>query len=120
MYPRRAHWPIVVPETPTRSPASPARKRPWGRSGGIGEGCAADAATARAAGASVADADQAVPVGLGHRRRLGGAQEVLDQGHEPDRLLAVREVPGAGEDLEAAPGDRGVRGLTVRGRDDRI
>src|SRR5918995_3938125 len=30
MYPQRAHWPIVLPDTPASSPASPARKCPWG------------------------------------------------------------------------------------------
>src|ERR687896_1637515 len=30
MYPQRAHWPIVLPETPASSPASPARKCPCG------------------------------------------------------------------------------------------
>src|SRR3954454_615037 len=29
MYPQRAHWPIVVPETPASSPTSPASRRPW-------------------------------------------------------------------------------------------
>src|SRR5687767_9165643 len=29
MYPHRAHWPIVVPETPTSSPTSPASRLPW-------------------------------------------------------------------------------------------
>src|SRR5687767_2087462 len=37
MYPRRAHWPIVVPETPTSSPTSPARRWPW-TSGGVLQG----------------------------------------------------------------------------------
>ena len=31
MSPRRAHWPIVVPDTPASSPASEARKLPCGR-----------------------------------------------------------------------------------------
>src|SRR3712207_6051287 len=29
MYPRRAHCPTVVPDTPTSSPTSPASSRPW-------------------------------------------------------------------------------------------
>src|SRR3954447_17260384 len=35
MYPRRAHCPIVVPETPTSSPTSPARSVPWARPGAM-------------------------------------------------------------------------------------
>src|SRR5690349_4560967 len=30
MYPHRAHWPIVEPDTPASSPTSPARKCPCG------------------------------------------------------------------------------------------
>src|SRR4051794_11753712 len=120
MYPRRAHWPIVVPDTPTSSPASPARKRPWGRLGAMARRVLPGRREGKGRAASAGFAQQAGPVGLGDRRRLGIAQEAFEHREEPDRVLAVREVAGPLEDLEAASGDRVLGGAAVRDRDDRV
>src|ERR687887_2545327 len=107
MYPRRAHWPIVVPETPTSSPTSAARKRPWGRCGAMVQRVLRRGAEGKRA-SSARRAQELAPARLGDRRRAGRAQEVLEHRDEAQRVLAVREVPGVGEDLQPAPGNRGV------------
>src|SRR3954453_17137393 len=116
MYPRRAHWPIVVPDTPTSSPASPARKRPWGRSSAMPEGCFAAAPRA-----SVRRSSAGAPTSATRRTRRARCSARSPRYRDEARgRLAVREVARALEHLEPAPGDRRVRGAAVVDRDDRV
>ena len=52
--------------------------------------------------------------------RLRGRAEVGHDRGEALRVVVMRHVAGAGEDLQPAAGHRLVRGLAVLGRDDRV
>src|SRR5690242_6849163 len=117
MYPQRAHWPIVVPDTPANSPASPARKCPCGFTPPIFAAAAASALlVALELDLHVLDAFGLEPVGhrgrVPHRLLLGDVQDPplellvavgvdldLDLGPELHRLFLRLVHVHAGERL---------------------
>src|SRR6185312_4655184 len=102
MYPHRAHWPMVVPVTPTSSPASPAERCPCTLA--TGKICPARAAVASPG------RDRAVRVGSADGRVCSAAGDLdVPQAHVPDHdgvAVVQRRLPHAlavDEDAVEAP-----------------
>ena len=102
--------PASEPQAPAPRAGSRADRRASGRVAGLG---AVD-------GLGGAVAEQLAPAAAVVRRGLGRPDEVLDDLHEPVRVVLVREVAAVGQHLDdGARGDPGDV-LGVLGRDDDV
>src|SRR4051794_18601822 len=99
MYPQRAHCPMVEPETPASSPASPARNSPWGlgRALGTPDVCPTargGASPSRSAGLGATDlvgqlAGLVVRRAAGLSARIGVVEQALEIRRLLDHRVAV-------------------------------